>query len=83
MPDCIRRSTYSESKSYPLVVMLHGVRSSAEQTDLWLGLTRVNDRQQFLLLMPNGQQDSQGKRFWNATTECCDKEKAESTISLI
>ncbi|HET9236118.1 MAG TPA: PHB depolymerase family esterase [Oligoflexus sp.] len=66
---------YSESKSYPLVVFLHGVRSSAEQTDLWLGLTRVNDRQQFLLLMPNGIQDSKGLRFWNATPQCCDDEK--------
>jgi polyhydroxybutyrate depolymerase len=65
---------YHESKSYPLVVFLHGVRSSAEQSDLWLGLTRVNDRQQFLLLMPNGQKDSQGLRFWNATPECCDDE---------
>jgi polyhydroxybutyrate depolymerase len=67
---------YSESKSYPLVILLHGVRSSAEQTDLWLGLTRVNDRQQFLLLMPNGSKDSTDKRFWNATPQCCDYEKS-------
>ncbi len=66
---------YSESKSYPLVVFLHGVRSSAEQTDIWLGLTRVNDRQQFILLMPNGIKDSKGGRFWNATPQCCDDEK--------
>lgn len=67
---------YSESKSYPLVIFLHGVRSSAEQSDLWLGLTRVNDRQQFLLLMPNGTKDSTGRRFWNATPECCNDENS-------
>ncbi len=67
---------YKDSKSYPLVVLLHGVRTTAEQTDLWLGLTRVNDRANFLLLMPNGSKDSTGNRFWNATTECCDDENS-------
>jgi polyhydroxybutyrate depolymerase len=68
----VRPSDYSPDGEYPLIVMLHGYGVNAELQDYIFGFQDRVDRDQFLLLMPEGTIDDQGSRFWNATPECCD-----------
>ena len=66
--------SYRSDKSYPLVVLLHGRGSTAGITDLYLGLSRSQNKLDYVLLLPNGTIRSDGQSFWNATEECCDSD---------
>lgn len=62
---------YSTSRSWPLVILLHGYSASAMVQD---GYFRLSDRRHdrgFITVLPNGTRDASGKRFWNATNACC------------
>ncbi len=62
---------YSTSRSWPLVILLHGYSASAAVQD---GYFRLSDRRHdrgFITVLPNGTRDASGKRFWNATNACC------------
>ncbi|WP_117212889.1 alpha/beta hydrolase family esterase [Allorhizocola rhizosphaerae] len=56
----------------PLVVLLHGFTSDAAQIESYFKLTAESQRRGFLLAMPDGTKDREGRRFWNATQACCD-----------
>ncbi|WP_141731471.1 alpha/beta hydrolase family esterase [Oligoflexus tunisiensis] len=62
---------YSEKKSYPLIMLLHGRGSDAKITDLYLGLSRSQIFHNYLLLLPDGTIRDDGQRVWNATESCC------------
>lgn len=63
---------YDVNVRYPLVVMLHGYSANALAQDAIFGLRARTAERQFVLVMPEGTKDSGGKRFWNATPQCCD-----------
>ena len=63
---------YDSAKKYPLVVLLHGYGSNANQTDAYLGGTRLQNKWDYILLTPEGTEDTSGRRFWNAAPEGCD-----------
>ena len=74
---------YSETKSWPLVVLLHGFSGTAEAEDIYLGLRYRASLRGFILLTPEGTvtpkgtlgadgKDLGGNQFWNATDACCD-----------
>jgi polyhydroxybutyrate depolymerase len=65
-------SSYDAAAKTPLVVLLHGYTSSAAQQEGYFKLTAESERRGFLYAMPDGTQDRQGRRFWNATAACCD-----------
>jgi polyhydroxybutyrate depolymerase len=56
----------------PLVVLLHGYTSSAEEQENYFQLMAESDRRGFLYATPEGTTDQRGDRFWNATPACCD-----------
>ena len=56
----------------PLIVLLHGYSSFAEQADQYFQFSQWVDEGDFGLLLPDGTTDQIGNRFWNATPECCD-----------
>lgn len=56
----------------PLIIALHGYGSNVWKQSQYLGLIQRINVDRFLLLMPNGSRDEEGKRFWNATEFCCD-----------
>jgi len=56
----------------PLVVLLHGYTSNADEQESYFKLTAESDRRGFLYAMPEGTTNQEGKRFWNATPACCD-----------
>jgi polyhydroxybutyrate depolymerase len=63
---------YDPDREYPLILMLHGRGSTAALTDLYLGLSRNQNRLEYLLLLPEGNVRDDGQTYWNATPECCD-----------
>lgn len=64
--------SYDPAGTSPLVVLLHGYTSSAEEQESYFRLTGEADRRGFLYAMPDGTRDPGGDRFWNATEACCD-----------
>jgi len=66
------------SQPRPLIVLLHGYSSFAEQADQYFQFSQSVDAGGFGLLLPNGTIDQIRNRFWNATPECCDIFAAET-----
>ncbi len=58
-------------ESLPLVVLLHGFGATPEAQDLLLRFSPQVQDQRFVLLMPRGTENEDGKLFWNATDACC------------
>ena len=55
----------------PLVVLLHGFGMNAELIDRYFGLSQMAEDGLIALIMPDGTENPDGDRFWNATPECC------------
>lgn len=55
----------------PLVVLLHGFGMNAPQIDGYFGLSQLAEDGLIALILPDGTQNPDGDRFWNATPECC------------
>ncbi|MGZ3718260.1 MAG: alpha/beta hydrolase family esterase, partial [Bdellovibrionota bacterium] len=62
---------YDASKSYPLVVLLHGYAETAGFIDKYFGFSAEVSRG-YILVVPSGNIDSNDRRFWNASEGCCD-----------
>ena len=60
------------SAPLPLIIVLHGYGSNVWELSQSLGLIARINVDRFLLLMPQGSRDTDGKRFWNASEQCCD-----------
>lgn len=65
-------SSYNASRTYPLLIVLHGYGASGAVQSFYLGLDRLVEEKKILMLTPDGTTDRGGKRFWNATHACCD-----------
>jgi polyhydroxybutyrate depolymerase len=62
---------YTPTTRYPLIVVLHGFGVDGATQAAYLGLGARVDSKQYVLVMPDGTLNSDGKRFWNATPACC------------
>ena len=62
---------YSDSNSYPLVVLLHAYGMNTEQAESIWGLAESVDKYQFVYAMPSGTLDPVGSYFWNSNSACC------------
>jgi polyhydroxybutyrate depolymerase len=67
---------YDPATKAPLVVVLHGFRTSADMQESYFKLTPESDRRGFLYAMPDGTKNRNGYRFWNATEACCDFDRS-------
>ncbi|MCB1650045.1 MAG: PHB depolymerase family esterase [Gammaproteobacteria bacterium] len=69
--------SYSPQQESPLIVLLHGYGSSGAGQDNYMKFSALVDRYGFLLATPDGTQEKAGeqRRFWNASTACCNFEK--------
>ncbi|MBL9016192.1 MAG: hypothetical protein JNL83_18535 [Myxococcales bacterium] len=65
-------ATLTDGKQYPLVVVLHGYSANGFVQEAYFGMNALPDRDEALVLAPDGTVDSSGKQFWNADAECCD-----------
>ncbi len=59
-------------KELPLVLLLHGYGVSGLLEDIYLGASQLARKRGFILVLPDGKVDASGRRYWNATPECCD-----------
>lgn len=69
-------SSYDAGRPVPLVVGLHGWGGDGARIAGQLGLSRSTDRRGWLLALPDGTVDSRGRRFWNASSACCNLDDA-------
>ena len=56
----------------PLIVSLHGFGADSAYQAAYVPLHKWVNFRGFALLLPNGQRDGKGGRFWNPTDECCE-----------
>lgn len=63
-------TTYGETPT-ALVVALHGWGGDGDRVTAQLGLASASEERGFLLALPEGTTDSEGRQFWNATDACC------------
>lgn len=64
--------TLTDGKQYPLVVVLHGYSANGFVQEAYFGMNALPDRDEALVIAPDGTVDSMGKQFWNADAQCCD-----------
>ncbi len=65
-------------RTLPVLVVLHAFDTSAQTQAGYFEVDRVFLAQSFFVLLPEGQVDADGHRFWNATDACCDQHHSKS-----
>jgi polyhydroxybutyrate depolymerase len=55
----------------PLLVVLHGFGSNADEVNRFFGATEQAAPRGLYLLLPEGTKDKTGRQFWDATAACC------------
>jgi polyhydroxybutyrate depolymerase len=63
---------FSDDGSYPLVMILHGYGAGGFVQQNYLMLGDLADREDVLVLAPDGLVDSTNRQYWNADPACCD-----------
>ncbi len=68
----------------PLIVSLHGFGGDSAYQSTYVPLHERVNTDGFALLLPNGQGDGEGARFWNPTDLCCDGGKTgEADVAFL
>ncbi len=57
--------------TYPIVVLLHGFGGTGAGHAAWFDMVAAADEAGALLVVPDGTPLPDGRRFWDATPECC------------
>ncbi len=65
-------SAFDSDAALPLVLQLHGYGMRNWAMDRYVGGSKLAEQRGLILIRPSGTVDQVGKRFWNATTACCD-----------
>lgn len=68
---------FSNEEKLPLIISLHGYGGSQNLQNWYIRLKKYVSKSGFMLLLPNGMESKNGKRFWNASNFCCDFEKSQ------
>jgi polyhydroxybutyrate depolymerase len=59
----------------PLVILAHGYGVNGVGQDFLFPFSKIVDGSRFIYAEPHGTQDRDGRRFWNATDQCCNFEE--------
>jgi polyhydroxybutyrate depolymerase len=70
-------TSYDPGRAWPLVMLLHGYGVDGKLQSAYLGLPARAESMGFVLVVPDGTPDSQGLRFWNASSACCNFDGVE------
>jgi len=65
-------SDFDASRTYPLLVILHGYGANGFVQQGYLKLNDAASAHGLLVLAPDGTTDRSGRQFWNADPTCCD-----------
>lgn len=63
---------FAREKTDKLVILLHAVQTSAKFINLYYPLRNYVDDYGFNLVIPSGQKNRKGERYWSAGKACCD-----------
>lgn len=63
---------YEGTGDLPVIVVLHGYTASGAIQDEYFELSERVDREEYVLIVPDGLRNRSGQRYWNATDVCCD-----------
>ena len=63
---------FDQARRYPLIVVLHGYGAAGVLQQSLLRLGDLADREDALVLAPDGTRNRAGFNFWNADPVCCD-----------
>ncbi|MCO4763931.1 MAG: prolyl oligopeptidase family serine peptidase [Myxococcales bacterium] len=64
--------SYDGKVALPVVMLLGGYDYLSQDLDDWIALSSQVHTRNFVLILPDGQIDSDGSPYWNATPQCCD-----------
>jgi polyhydroxybutyrate depolymerase len=67
---------FDDDATYPLVVALHGYSITGYIQQAYLGLRTLTGAGRAFLIAPTGNQNREGKPYWNADEACCDYDHA-------
>ncbi len=70
-------TTYDDAEPTALVVALHGWGGTSHRVEAQLDLEDASESRGFLLALPEGEQDSLGRQFWNAAPACCNADSRD------
>jgi len=73
-------SDYTTTTRYPLVIVLHGFGANGFVQSLYLGLGTRVDSKQYILVVPEGTENTNAQQFWNATPACCARSQQDLQI---
>jgi len=65
-------ANFDDSKTYPLVMVLHGYSATGFIQEAYFGIKNEVDAGNAFVLAPDGLTDSMGHEYWNADAACCD-----------
>ncbi|TNV72229.1 hypothetical protein FGO68_gene1113 [Halteria grandinella] len=65
-------ANYDSKIAHPLLVFLHGYRSTALEHQTYFNLGPKASENGFVYLYPEGIKNVQSERYWKATDACCD-----------
>lgn len=63
---------YDHKVKHPMLLFLHGYRSSAIEHQIYFNLASKASENGFVYLYPEGIKNVQSERYWRATDACCD-----------
>lgn len=77
-------SAWDGESPIPVVVLLHGLGSHADQQDRYLRLAGRVPEQEFMLIAPDAlPRAKDGKRAWNATDFCCTEPGEHDDVAFL
>jgi len=65
-------SNYDPAAPAPLLLLLHGYSFTASYMESYFNFSPLAEQYGYILTYPDGNTDSLGFQFWNATSACCD-----------
>ncbi len=72
-------SGYDSNKHYPLIIMLHGYSDNPRLMELYSGMSKKANKEQFIVVYPRGSNDAHDRHLsWNAGF-CCGAAKRAHT----
>jgi polyhydroxybutyrate depolymerase len=77
-------SDYDPTVPHPLLMVLHGFGPfTGEIQANYLGILGIVDEKDLVVLLPDGTENVDGNRFWNATDACCDPSNSVDDVGYL
>ena len=69
-------SSYDPTAPAPLLLLLHGYAFTGNMMENYFDFSPLAEQNGFIFTYPDGNTDSLGFQYWNATSACCDNDNS-------